>query len=242
MVDIFIGYDEREDRAYHVCAASIMRRTSISCRIHALDQKMLRAMGLYWRPWRWEASDTGSSHVKVDQFDGRPFSTDFAFTRFLVPALMSQWQRPGPALFVDCDFLFREDVARLFELFDPTKTIQVVKHDYRPPERSKMDGQHQQIYPRKNWSSLILWNTDKVHLPVSVVNGWSGRKLHGFDWLADNQIGELPEAWNWLEGHSSEDIEPCAVHFTRGGPWFLDWQNVAYADEWLAEEQGYTSE
>lgn len=198
-------------------------------------------MGLYWRPWRWATEDEGFGHVKVDQFDGRPFSTDFAFTRFLVPALMSLWQRSGPALFVDCDFLFREDIANLFMLFDPSKTIQVVQHRYEPLETVKMDGQVQQVYPRKNWSSLILWNCDKAHLPVSVVNGWSGRKLHGFDWVTDGQIGNLPEEWNWLEGHSSPRLDPHAVHFTRGGPWFEEWQNVAYANEWLAELKDSTS-
>ena len=234
MFDVYIGYDVREDRASRVCVASLLRRSSVPLRIHALEQSYLRAAGYYWRPWRTEAE---TYPQKYDMLDGRPFSTDFAFSRFLVPYIHRERVGAGPALFVDCDFLFRADVAQLFALFDRTKTVQVVKHEYAPTEETKMDGVQQSTYRRKNWSSLMLFNCDRARLPLSYVNGASGRHLHGFEWCADDSIGALPEAWNWLEGHSSPDIDPAAVHFTRGGPWFEDYTLVDYAEEWLTEER-----
>lgn len=224
-MDIFIGYDPREDIAYQVCVASIMKYASIPVRIHRLDQDHLRSIGFYWRPWVYDRNQ------KIDLIDKRPFSTEFAFARFLVPSLMALYQRSGPALFVDCDFMFRDDVGDLFDLFDDSYLVQCVQHDYQPDETVKMDGQVQSRYRRKNWSSLMMFNCDRCRIPVSYVNGATGAHLHQMEW-AGEKIGALPEAWNWLEGHSDEAIEPKAVHFTRGGPWFEGYENVAYADEW----------
>ena len=52
--------------------------------------------------------------------------------------------------------------------------------------------------------------------------------------LEDDEIGGLPEAWNWLEGHSDPSIQPKLVHFTRGTPDFPGYADAAYADEWHA--------
>ena len=97
-----------------------------------------------------------------------------------------------------------------------------------------MDGQLQLQYPRKNWSSLMLWNCrHRAHAPVAdIVNTWTGRRLHGFEWLDDTLIGALPAAWNWLEGHSAPQVDPKAVHFTRGTPDLPGYENVPHADEW----------
>jgi hypothetical protein len=157
-------------------------------------------------------------------------STEFALTRFLVPALCrAEW-----AVFCDCDFLWRTDIDELLALADPRYAVMVVQHDYTPVEQFKMDGQIQLTYPRKNWSSLVLWNC--LHPAHSVlpelVNTWTGRRLHGFEWLDDKLIGALPEAWNWLEGHSSPALDPKAVHFTRGTPDLPGYEQVPYAGEW----------
>lgn len=229
---IFIGYDAREVRAYDVCRHSILRRASRAPMIEPLDDAALRAAELYDRPFRVEPNGQ-----KIDLRDGRPFSTDFAFTRFLVPALRGY---RGWALFVDCDFLFLSDVARLFALRDERYAVQCVKHDHRPGETTKMDGVTQGSYPRKNWSSLVLWNAAHAAnraLTPETVNHADGRWLHGFGWLADEEIGALPPSWNWLAGISSPAIDPDAVHFTLGGPWFAAWQDVPFADAWRAEER-----
>ena len=46
-------------------------------------------------------------------------------------------------------------------------------------------------------------------------------------------IGDIPIEWNWLEGeYDKPEVPPAAIHFTNGGPWFEDWQDVDYADLW----------
>lgn len=218
---IFIGYDPREHSAFEVCRHSILKHSSIPVDIQGLYQNSLRRIGFYRR--------TGNGGK--DCFDGRPFSTEFTFTRFLVPHLM---QYRGVALFVDCDFLFRADIKELFESFDDIYPLMCVHHDYAPKTEVKMDGAVQTAYAKKNWSSLILWNCgDKAHFNLTVddVNTKPGSWLHGFSWLHNRTLGKIPEEWNYLEGHTKY-ITPKAVHFTRGGPWLREYQDVEYADEW----------
>ena len=225
---IFIGYDPREDEAYRVCAYSMRRRSSIPLEIHPLGQPP----GLYTRTWHRTPGGQ-----RIDDVDGKPFSTDFAFSRFLVPALADP---NGWALFCDCDFLFQADVAELLTLADPRFAVQCVQHDHRPSEPVKMDGQAQTRYFRKNWSSLVLWNCahpGNAGLTVADVSTRPGAWLHGFRWLADAEIGALPESWNWLDGWSSPEMPARAVHFTRGGPWLSDHVPGPYAEAWLRERE-----
>jgi hypothetical protein len=102
-----------------------------------------------------------------------------------------------------------------------------------------MDGQIQLHYPRKNWSSLMLFNVQHAahsRLTPEMLNSVPGRDLHRFCWLADREIGAIPQTWNWLEGTSARtEAPPKAVHFTRGGPWMDNWRMVDYADLWLDE-------
>lgn len=223
---VMIGYDSREADAYRVCEKSILR-FSHQC-ITPLKEIGLRRSGLYDRPYRCEGAQ------RYDTRDGRPFSTEFSFTRFLVPALN---QYEGWALFCDCDFLFRTDVNELFSLCDDEYAVMCVKHDYRPTETTKMDGQAQQVYARKNWSSLVLWNCGhpmNQKVVPRFINYMPGGKLHAFCWLKDSEIGSLPEKWNWLAGSSHPAWEPKAVHYTMGIPSMQGYENAPYADEWRA--------
>lgn len=227
----YVGFDSREIPAYIKATKTLYKNASTPVQVVTLAQSWLRARRLYYRQWEWRKGQ------RIDLQDGKPFSTEFAFTRFLVPALNDY---AGWALFCDCDFLFRADIADLLPLLDEQYAVRVVKHDYRPAPGMKMDACKQEPYPRKNWSSFILWNCGhpaNKALTVEGVNSKPGSFLHGFGWLPDSAIGDLPEAWNWLEGHSPEDIEPKAVHFTRGGPWFENYVpartiDERYADEW----------
>ena len=222
---IYVGYDRREKEAYDVCTQSIARRASIPYTLNKLDIEDLRDRSLYWRAERVEGNQ------RYDVSDGKPFSTDFSFTRFLVPHLCDY---RGWALFLDCDFLVLEDIKELVALSDPKYAVQVVKHRYTPPDSLKMDGQIQQSYRRKNWSSLILWNcghgANKILSP-GVVNTQTGGWLHGFEWLENEQIGSIPETWNWLVGHS----RPKALHYTSGVPNFPGHETGEYANEWHRE-------
>ena len=215
---IFIGWDSREDIAYQVCADSLARHSSVALEIYPIRQEVMRGKGIYWR--------------EPDPLS----STEFSFTRFLVPHLCGY---EGWAVFMDCDFLWRGDVAALQDYMDPYYGVKVVKHVYKPKETHKMDGVVQTQYPRKNWSSMILWNCGHPLLKTltpEVVNRETGMYLHQLRFLWDATIGDLPIAYNYLEGwHTKDDCpNPQAVHFTRGGPWFQEWGNVEYADEWTA--------
>jgi lipopolysaccharide biosynthesis glycosyltransferase len=216
---VFIGWDSREPAAYEVAYFSLRRRSTIPIEITPIKLDDLRSRGLYWR-----AQDPLAS-------------TEFTYSRFLTPYLAGF---SGFALFCDCDFLWLADIAELWNLCDSNKAVQCVQHDYQPKEATKMDGQIQTTYPRKNWSSLMLFNCAHPavrRLTPEVVNTESGAYLHRMNWVRDDEIGALPTEWNWLEGWNAVPANgtPKAVHFTRGGPWFEQWQNVDYGDLWQAE-------
>ena len=170
-------------------------------------------------------------------------STEFAVSRFLTPTLAGS----GLALFLDCDILARHELSRLWRAAerDPTKAVWVVQHDYIPQNDVKMDGQAQTKYARKNWSSVMLFNVDhpsNKKLTVEMVNSVPGRDLHRFCWLDDSEIGRLDSEWNFLVGITQPYIDPCLVHFTNGGPWFEEYRDVPYADEWLEHRKAWLSE
>ncbi len=223
---IFVGYDVREQSAFNVLRYSALKYSSAPINVYPIDQDVLRRMGMYRRSWLLGSSHKPQPKNKndiqhIDLFDRRPFSTDFSFTRFLVPFLnrLSGW-----ALYMDCDMYFRSDPIELFNKYkDKKKAIYCVKHNYQPSEKIKMYGTKQIQYSRKNWSSLVLFNCSHPahnNFTIDDVNTKPGRWLHNFLWLKNSEIGSMSEKWNWLEGYSSEKINPSIVHFTRGGPWF----------------------
>tara|TARA_B100001123_G_C15285464_1_gene1015471 strand:+ start:234 stop:938 length:705 start_codon:yes stop_codon:yes gene_type:complete len=219
----FIGYDSKEDIAYRVCKQSLLNKSSIKINVTSLKLYELISKKVYRR--------------NIDPLA----STEFTYSRFLVPSLMNF---KGWAVFCDCDFLFLEDVAKLFESLSDEKAVYCVQHDYTPKEKHKMDGQQQTIYPRKNWSSFIVYNCShpsNKKLNVDLVNSETGSYLHQFKWLKDNEIGSLDERWNWLEGWTSQNNskKPFAIHYTRGGPWFDEWHDVEFAKEWINERDQY---
>ena len=216
---VFVGWDPREDIAWEVCRHSILSRTDATeVSVTPLVQSELRACGIYNRPVDTKAA------------------TEFSLTRFLTPHLAGT---EGYAIFVDCDFLFLTDIRDVLKEVDPTKAISVVKHDYQPNETVKMDGCVQYPYPRKNWSSFIVFNCahpDVRALTPAVVNQAEPGFLHRFQWLDDNAIGELDKGWNYLEGWYAPHYEHLkAIHYTLGGPWFEHQRHCDFADLWLAE-------
>ena len=222
-LNIYIGYDSKEDIAYRVCKYSILKRSRSNIKIRSLKLYELIAKNLYKRD--------------IDPLA----STEFTYSRFLVPALNNY---NGWAIFCDCDFIFFEISQIYLKDIDQSKAVYCVQHDYTPKEKHKMDGQKQTIYPRKNWSSFILFNCShpsNKKLSVDLVNSETGSFLHQFKWLEDNEIGSLDERWNWLEGWTSKhnNKKPFAVHYTRGGPWFEEWQDVEFANEWIEERDDY---
>ena len=237
MHNIYIGWDAREDIAYEVCKHSILRhlrKTQVN--ITPVKHKELRKKGVFYRPWYTHPTDGN----RYDMVDLRPFSTEFSHTRFLVPYLNAY---KGWALFMDSDMLFTTNVKNLFDLCDDKYACMVVKHNYKPDEKPKMDGEPQQRYFRKNWSSFVLWNCAHLknkHLSLQTVNTETGGNLHAFNWLEDKDIGSIPMSYNWIEGSSPhissyEAIPPDVIHYTLGGPWFPEYQDVAFAELWTEE-------
>ena len=226
---IYVGYDQREREAYEVCRASLLRHTRNPLHIVKLDQAALKHAGWYRRQWYRSGDD------RIDLGDQRPFSTDFAFTRFMVPAL-NLYQ--GWALFCDCDFLFTADISEVFRLADERYAVMCVKHEHETQEGIKMDGVSQGAYHRKNWSSFCLWNCEHPSnslLTGYMVNEFPGRALHAFQWLRDDEIGHLPKRWNWLAGVNEPlGIKPSGIHFTLGVPSMPGCQDTPYAELWRA--------
>lgn len=234
--NIYIGFDSREAVAYDVCEYSIKSRAKRPINISPLKHRELRKKGLFKRPWRFE----NSTGIMVDGMDEKPFSTEFSHTRFLIPELN---QFEGWALFMDCDMIFQCDVSELLAMADPKYAVMLVKHNHRPKEQNKMDDQPQSQYHRKNWSSFVLWNCShpsNKKLNASIVNTMTGTDLHAFTWLQDFEIGHLGFEWNWIEGISPGNIIPKVIHYTLGGPWFKEWQDVLYADKWLQDYKRMT--
>ncbi|MGR3468582.1 MAG: hypothetical protein ACU0CI_11965 [Shimia sp.] len=200
---VYIGYDSREDIAYQVCRHSLRRHATGAVSVHPLRQPTLRELGLYARE------------------PDKNASTEFSLTRFLTPYLAAY---DGWSLFVDCDFVFTKDVTALLPTLDPTKAAYVVQHDYTPAQDIKMDGKVQTSYPRKNWSSFILFNGAHPAvkaLTPDIVNGESPAYLHRLTWAEDADIGALDLEWNFLVGEYETPSElPAALHYTNGGPWF----------------------
>ena len=220
---VFIGWDSREDIAYQVCKSSITTRNE-NVEVIPLKTEELRKADIYTRD--------------VDPLS----STEFTFTRFLVPHLMNY---NGWAVFCDCDFVFVEDIEKLFNLaHNQDYAVMVVQHDYQPTNSIKMDGKTQHVYPRKNWSSLILFNCghpSNALLTPDVVNKASGAYLHRFQWLKDEEIGYLSPEWNWLVGWYKEPDhgKPKAIHYTEGGPWFPNYKHCEYGAVWTEEKFTY---
>ena len=215
---VFVGYDPREDIAYQVCKHSIETRSKNAV-VKPLVQKELREQGYYDRP--------------IDKLA----STEFTFTRFLVPELSNF---NGWAMFMDCDMILQTDIAELFAQADDKYAVMCVKHDYTPKEGTKMDGQAQTVYPRKNWSSVMLFNCahpSNQELNVELVNDpkVTGKYLHRFSWLKDEEIGELDHTWNYLVGVYNDYEKPNLIHYTEGGPWFENYRDCEFHQLWKDE-------
>ena len=215
MLTVYIGYDPKESVAFHTLSHSILRRASRPVSVAPLVQSQLR--GVYTRK------------------RGPTESTEFSLTRFLVPALSGF---RGWSVFMDCDMLCRTDLAQLEDEIarQPHKAVLVCQHDYVPKTEHKFLGHVQTKYPRKNWSSFMVFNNERCKaLSLEYVNAAPGLDLHRFKWIEDAAIGSLPLEWNWLVGEYPHNPQAKIAHFTLGGPYFDEYRDCDYSDEWRAE-------
>ncbi|EDZ64940.1 conserved hypothetical protein [beta proteobacterium KB13] len=210
MINLYVGYDEREAIAYHVFCHSVIKNTSIPVKITPLVLSQLK-----------EFNETHQDR-----------SNDFVYSRFLTPYLN---EFNGWAIFADGDMICQADLKELIGMADPNKALMVVKHDYQTKASIKYLGNINENYPRKNWSSVILWNCShpkhKILTPEFVSNQ-TGKFLHRFSWLDDNDIGELPVEWNWLACEYEKNADAKLIHYTLGTPCFKDFRDTDMAEIW----------
>ncbi len=216
MIKVFIGYDPREAVAFSVLSHSIHARSSQPVSITPLMLTELRGV-------------LGRERHQMQ-------STDFSFSRFLTPYLSDY---SGWSIFMDCDMLVLDDIVRLYDMRDDRYAVMVVKHDHVPKESTKFLGEPQTPYQKKNWSSMMLFNNSKCRaLTPEYVNTASGLELHQFKWLAsDDLIGAIPDRWNHLVGYDPPRKDAALVHHTLGGPYFNEYRDCEYAEEWRRELQ-----
>ncbi len=211
MIDVFIGYDEGEKIAYHILAESIRRNSSQPVSITPLCLSNIPEF----------------TREKQDNQ-----STDFAFSRFMIPSLRKY---QGYSIFMDCDMMFRGDIAELWNMRNYIYSVMCCKHDYVPKQGIKFRGAKNEPFPKKNWSSLMMFNNSLCHtLTPDYVNNATGLELHQFKWLPnDDAIGKIPLEWNWLVGEYDYNTDAKNVHWTLGGPYFKDYQDSDYSQEWF---------
>ena len=212
-IPVFVGYDPREAVAYHTCVNSIIRHASKPVAIIPL------ALNLF--------SDYTETHT-----DG---SNQFIYSRFLVPHLM---EYTGHAIFIDGDMIVRADITELWDLRNPGLDVQVVKHDYKTRMPIKYLGAKNEDYPRKNWSSVILWNCNSFpnrRLTPEFIQRSTGSELHRFSWIEDDRIGELPKEWNWLPDEYGPNPDAKLLHYTLGTPCFHEFADTPQGNEWHKE-------
>ena len=212
-IPVFVGYDPREAIAFHVCVNSIIRHASQPVAIMPL------ALNLF--------QDYEETHT-----DG---SNHFVYSRFLVPYLMSY---TGWAIFIDGDMVLRDDIVKLWNLKETSYDVMVVKHDYKTRMKKKYMGSLNEDYPRKNWSSVILWNCSNFpnqRLTPEFVQNSTGAYLHRFSWIDDDRIGQLPPEWNWLPDEYGPNPEAKLLHYTLGTPCFHEFADTPQSEEWHKE-------
>jgi lipopolysaccharide biosynthesis glycosyltransferase len=210
LIKLFVGFDQKEAIAYHVFCQSVLEKSSSVIQITPLNQRYLKS-------------------YQEKHYDS---SNQFTYTRFLTPFLNNY---SGWAVFADGDMVCMQDISNLWDLRDETKAVQVVKHKYQTKRTVKYLGNKNEDYPRKNWSSLILWNcghpANKVLTP-EFIQEKSGAFLHRFSWLEDSQIGELPIEWNWLAIEYPNNLRAKIIHYTLGTPCFSEYSQTSMAEFW----------
>lgn len=213
MIKIFIGFDPVEAGTIYPLAHSIHRLSSMPVSITPVSLQNLK--GILTR-------------------ERHPLqSNDFAFSRFLVPWMCNF---EGYAIFMDCDMILKDDIAKLWAHRDH-HAVKVVHHNHVPPEDTKYLGNIQTKYARKNWSSVILFNNKECSmLTPEYINNADGLDLHQFKWLKDEQIGYLPKQWNHLVGYDKYDPDAKIIHYTTGGPYFKEYKNCDYHQDWWVEK------
>jgi hypothetical protein len=216
MIDVYVGFDEREEYGFHTFVSSLLHHASQPVRVTPIGNALCSWLGLDRQP---------------DE------STDFARIRFLIP-WMHGWR--GWAIFLDgSDMVIRDDIGKLYDLRDEYKALMVVDHDYETSHPMKFVGTSMatinRSYPKKNQSSVMLINCASFawrNITPETIGRMSGAELHQFAFVPDDRIGHIPPEWNWIADEFGANEEAKVIHWTAGIPAFPAYSQSPMADEW----------
>jgi lipopolysaccharide biosynthesis glycosyltransferase len=210
LIRLVVGFDQREAVAYHVFVQSVIEKSSKPISFFPLSSN---AISFY-------------NEIHTDR------SNAFTYSRFLTPCLMSF---EGWAIYLDGDMVCQEDISLLWSLRDSSKAVQVVKHDYKTKSNKKYLNNINIDYPKKNWSSVIIWNCAHPKnrlLTPELISARDGKFLHRFMWLDEEDIGEIPVEWNWLAIEYPPNPNAKLIHYTLGTPCFSEYSHTEMSDIW----------
>lgn len=216
MINLYAGFDSREEIGYHTFCSSVIHHSTEPVSICPLDLGML------------------SKLYKAGQSDG---TNAFTYSRFLIPYLQGF---KGMAIFADgCDMLLKADISELWAMRDPFKAVQIVQHDYKTKHPRKYIGTIMEAdnrdYPRKNWSSLMIINCAHYawrDITPETVETMLGSDLHRFSFIQERFIGALPMEWNWLADEYGENPDAKLLHWTAGIPGFAHYTDAPHTEDW----------
>jgi lipopolysaccharide biosynthesis glycosyltransferase len=213
LIPLVVGFDQKEAIAYHVFCQSVLDKSTQPVSFIPLAKNTLNKY--------YETHKDGSN--------------EFIYSRFLTPYLLGY---SGWAIYADGDMVCLEDISKLWNVRveHKEKAVLVVQHDYKTKAAIKYLGNKNENYPRKNWSSLVLWNCEhpknKILTPEFIQKS-TGSFLHRFSWLEESEIGELKKEWNWLALEYPDNREAKLIHYTLGTPCFKDYSEGAMSVIWF---------
>lgn len=216
MINLYAGFDEREEVGFHAFCSSVIHHATEPVSIAPLHLQCLSKL-----------------------YDGghRDGTNAFIYSRFLIPYIQ---EFKGTAIFMDgADMILKGDIAELWAMRNPFVAVQVVKHDYKTKHPRKYVGTEMEAdnrdYPRKNWSSVMIMNCAHYawrDLTPEKVKQMSGADLHRFSFIPERYIAELPIEWNWLVDEYGENPTAKVLHWTAGIPAWPHYAFAEHANDW----------
>ena len=210
---IYIGFDSNMNDLEDICKFSILK---------SIKESLGRGKWNNYLEFTPEIKFLDIAKLSEYNREYANQSTEFTYSRFLIPYLENY---EGFSLFVDNDFIFTKTPLSMFNYLNPDDAVACIKYPHYEHDATKFDGEVNIDYPCKLWSSMMFFNNgqeDCKKLTPEVVNTWTGKQLHQFEWT--DKISEIPQKYIFVEGYDNpeEKWDYTGIHYTRGGPWIKD--------------------
>jgi hypothetical protein len=212
-LNIYVGYDSNMNDLEGVCKLSILK---------SIEESLGGGKWNNYLEFKPEIKILDIAKLPDYNREYANQSTEFTYSRFLIPYLENY---EGFSLFVDNDFIFTKTPLSMFNYLSPDDAVACIKYPHYEHDATKFDGEVNIDYPCKLWSSMMFFNNgheDCKKLTPEVVNTWTGKQLHQFEWT--DKISEIPQKYIFVEGYDNpeEKWDYTGIHYTRGGPWIND--------------------